>query len=297
MTSAHMKRILVMGCSRSGTTLLQSLLASHSRVHTFPETGVFLKAFGMRGRVLPWAYLGITLGKERKALERLLLSQTDAPGVLPPLPRRRLSLSRSLWDAAAFLDGLAEAHGKDVWVEKTPRHVLHARRIRRAIPGAVCVHIVRRGEDVVASVVDRANRFPDRFPRQADPAYGIRQWNQSLRATEVALGDPGHAVIFFEDLVSALEPTLKALCAIAGLDFEPEMATPADPASFTEADEEWKAQAPIPVRPSTSKFRDLFDEGARSLISRKLQTGVYEDLRRRASGFEGGVLYSGSAEA
>jgi hypothetical protein len=296
MSAADFRRILVMGCSRSGTTLLQSLLASHSRVHTFPETGVFLRAFGMRGRVLPWARLGISLGKERKALARLLSVQKEAQGALPWLPPRRLSLSRSLSDVAGFLDGLAAAHGKDAWVEKTPRHVLHCRRIQRAVPWAICIHMVRGGEDVVASIVDRAKRYPDRFPRQADPTYGIRQWNRSIRATAVALEGPGHAVVFYEDLVSEVEPTMRALCTILDLDFEPGVLTPADRASFTGPDEEWKSQVNGPVEKAQSKFEQLFDEGERVRISQSLDTGVYDALRARASEQAGGVLVSGSAK-
>jgi len=282
-----------MGCSRSGTTLLQSLLASHSRVHTFPETGVFLKAFGMRSTVLPWVHLGLTAGKERKALERLSASQPEAPGRLPELPPRRYGLSRSLADVVSFLDGLTRAHGKDIWVEKTPRHVFHARRIRRSIPGALCVHMVRDGRDVVASIVDRGNKYPERFPRQSDPRYGVRQWNRSLRATEAAIKDPGPIVVFYESLVEGVEATMKTLCGIAGLEFEEAMLTPSDRSSFTSPDEEWKYQVNAPVQAATSKFERLFDDAARLGISRRLELGIFEGMRKNASKTSGGVLFSG----
>ena len=297
MNVLAVKRILVVGCSRTGTTLLQSMLASHSRGHTFPETGVFLKAFGMRGTVLPWARLGLTLGKERKALARLLSSQQAAQSQLPSLPPRRFSLSRSLPDVAAFLDDLARAHGKDVWVEKTPRHVFHARRIQRAVRGAIPIHVVRRGEDVVASIVDRGKKYPERFPRQSDPAYGVRQWNRSMRATEAAMKEQGHAVVIYESLVAAVEPTLRALCGIVGLDFEPGMLTPADRASFTNADEEWKSQVNAPVEAAFSKFEKLFDEVTRARINERLETDIFERMRAEASKMSGGVLFSGIGAA
>ncbi len=281
-----------MGCSRSGTTLLQSLLASHSEVHTFPETGVFLKAFGMRGRVLPWARIGLSIGKERKALAMLLPSQGGTPGHLPNLPPFRLSLSRSLAGVAGFLDGLAEANGKRAWVEKTPRHVLHARRIGRAVPGAVCVHIIRRGQDVVASIVDRAKRYPDRFPRQADPSYGIRQWNRSIKATADALQDPGHAVVVYESLVTTVEPTMRALCTTFNLDFEPGMITPGDSSAFTHVSEGWKSRVKEPVEKARSKFGILFNEETRERIENRLERGLYLDLTQRASEAHGGVLLS-----
>ncbi len=296
MTEPTIRRVLIMGCSRSGTTLLQGLLASHSTVHTFPETGVFLKAYGMRSRVLPWTPLGITLGKERKALAQLLTTQRGAPGPLPSLPPRTLSLARAMEGVAVFFDGLAKAHGKKVWVEKTPRHVFHARRIRRAIPGSVCIHVIRQGEDVVASIADRARRYPDRFPRQLDPSYGIRQWNRSMGATWKAFREPGHAVVVFEDLVRDVEATVGSLCEALGLSYEPGMTVTADPSTFTDPAEEWKSQASEPVRLAESKFESLFDEVERGRIRARLDQGLYEGLRERASGEAGGILFSGSAE-
>jgi hypothetical protein len=292
MDNPSIRRILVMGCSRSGTTLLQSLLASHSRIHTFPETGVFLKALGMRGAVLPWVHLGLTSGKERKALARLLESQTQASGSLPPLPPRSLFLSRSLENVAVFLDGLAKAHGKDVWVEKTPRHVFHAERIGRMVKGVQCIHLVRKGEDVVASIVDRARKYPKRFHRQADPAYGIRQWNQSLRATEAAMNRPGHALVFYEKLAGETEHTLRSLCRGLGLEFETGMLSPANPSTFVSPDEGWKARKAESVEPAPSKFDGLFDDEARAAILRRLQTGILRRLNERASEGGGGVLFS-----
>jgi hypothetical protein len=293
MPNLEVGRILVMGCSRSGTTLLQSLLASHSQVHPFPETGVFLRAFGMRGTLLPWTRFGLTLGKERKALAALLSTVDSPQGPQPPMPPRRILLSRSLSDVVGFLDSLAEAHGKEFWVEKTPRHVLHAARIGRSIPGARCVHVVRRGEDVVASIVDRARNYPDRFSGQEDPSYGIRQWNQSIGASVRALKDPGHALVFYEALAKDPEATMRALCPFLGLEFEPDMVIPADRAAFSHPSEEWKNQVNSGVAPAESKFGRLFDARTRAGISQKLKKKeALQGLRVKASREPGAVLVS-----
>jgi len=37
-------RIFLVGCPRSGTTLLQSMLARHDRVFTFPESHLFARS-------------------------------------------------------------------------------------------------------------------------------------------------------------------------------------------------------------------------------------------------------------
>lgn len=299
MTSPVFPRLLVMGCSRSGTTLLQSLLANHSRVFTFPETGVFLRAFGMRGRVLPWVRLGLTVGKERKALGALAGSYgPELGGVqLPPQPPRRVSLAGSISDVADYFDALAAAHGRDIWLEKTPRHVLHARRIRRAVPNSLCIHMVRNGADVVASIVDRAKRYPDRFPRQQDPTYGIRQWNQSLRATAEAVEEPGHVVVFYDTLVAETEATLHALCGIIGIDFQVGMSVPGDPTAFIQPEEGWKSQVAREVKPADSKFDTLFDPEAQAQILDGLNSEGFETLKKARPGTPGGLLFSGTGRS
>lgn len=289
-------RLLVMGCSRSGTTLLQSLLANHSRIFTFPETGVFLRAFGMRGGVLPWVHLGLTAGKERRALRALAAVLGGAPGRsrMPPLPKRRLSLAGSLSDVIAYFDSLAKAQGKDIWLEKTPRHVLHAERIGAVVPESLCIHMVRNGSDVVASIVDRAKRYPDRFPRQGDPSYGIRQWNQSLRATAQAIRRPGHVVVFYDALVSETEATLQALCEIIGIDFQEGMTVPGDPGEFIQPEEGWKSQVAGGIKPADSKFEKLFDLVTRSRILGGLEEEAYEEMKNARAGSPGKLVYSGT---
>jgi hypothetical protein len=288
------RRLFVVGCSRSGTTLSQRLLASHSRIHSFPETGVFLKALGMRGRVLPWVHLGLTAGKERKALSRLLARAGEGRGAAPPLlPPRRVILRRSLADVVGFLDALALGAGADVWVEKTPRHVLHAARIRELVPRSIFIHVVRDGRDVVASIVDRARRFPGRFPRQDRPGYGIRQWNRSLAATEEAMGREGHVVLSYHALASSPESTLKALCDGVGVEYEEGMLDPMSVAStFVTEDEHWKEQVNGPVSPAPSKFTDTFDEATREWIEGQLDWGFFREIEARTSGVSRGVWVS-----
>jgi len=295
-TGIH-RRVFVMGCSRSGTTLLQGLLAGHSRVHTFPETGVFLRALGMRGHLLPWARLGLTLGKERKALRRLAEREVEAGRVPPPLPPGRWLLSRSLSDVVAYLDALTLERGADVWLEKTPRHVLHAARIRRIVPRSLCLHMVRDGRAVVASMVDRARRYPQRFPRQADPAYGIRQWNRSMRGTREAMEEPGHVVVLYQGLAAHPEATLRSLTRLLDLPFEARMLEEAhsrDVPTFPGTDEPWKAGARGPVRPALSKAHRVLGPDGGEDVEKKLDRTFYQQLEEALATAPGAVWLSGA---
>lgn len=291
-TSQIMHRVFVVGCSRSGTTLLQRLLAAHSRIHTFPETGVFLKAFGMRGTVLPWVYAGLTAGKERKALRRLLDQTGPHADGGPPLPPRRLLLGRSVDGVVDFLDDLTLRASADIWVEKTPRHVFHATRIRRAVPKSACVHLVRDGRDVVASIVDRARRYPNDFPRQLDPSYGIRQWNASTSATERAMREEGHLVVLYRRLAESPQSVLQVLCDLMGIEFESQMLDAGTGGAYATTAEPWKDGVTGPVTPSASKFQDLFDETERNRITDRLNWTFYREVEGRTADAPGGVWIS-----
>lgn len=288
-----MRRIFIGGCSRSGTTFLQELLANHSRILTFPETGVFLKALGMRGRLLPWVRLGLTLGKERKALGRLVKEMEVPPTNRPPLPPRRLFLEKSVEDVVAFFDALAESQGKDVWLEKTPRHVLHAARIRRMVEGSTFIHMVRDGRDVVASIVDRARRFPEAFPRQGDPAYGIRQWNRSMASTKEAMRETGHVVVLYRGLSTYPEDTLRSLCRVLGLEFRNSLLDRKQDRGFVTEEEEWKSRTMGPILPAPSKFRRIFDEATRKRVEDELEMGFFHSIKDRIEKEPGSLLVSG----
>lgn len=286
-------RLLLGGCSRSGTTFLQELLANHSRILTFPETGVFLKALGMRGTVLPWARLGLTLGKERRALGSLLDQMGQHFQDPPSLPPRRFLLSRSFLEVAEFFDALATGAGKDIWLEKTPRHVLHATRIRRLVPASLFIHILREGRDVVASIVDRARKFPKEFHRQADPAYGIRQWNRSLQATEKAMREPGHVVVLYESLSTEPEAILKALCGVIGIVLEEGMLNRREERTYVSEKEEWKTTLSGPIRPAPSKFETVLDPWERTRVNEGLRRGFFDQMKERLAGKPGSIWISG----
>lgn len=294
-SSAIQRRLFVVGCSRSGTTLLQRFLAGHPGVCTFPESGLFLRAFGMRGRRLPWTYLGLTLGKERKALGRLVrAAYVDDPELAPPVPPRRFRLRASVAASVATLDRLALASGCRSWVEKTPRHFLHARVIERLVPRARVIHVVRDGRDVVASVCDRARRYPRQFRRQSDPRYAIGEWNRAIDAHMRCMGRPGHVFVFYEDLVADPARELERIAREVGIDFHPGMLEGADPSTFVRNAEEWKESVSGPVREARSKFRELFDATKRRRVETALDLaryGTLAEMHRQRTGYDGVKLY------
>jgi len=48
MAAGIKTRAFLVGCPRSGTTLLQAMLFAHPEIYSFPETNFFLSLFGAR---------------------------------------------------------------------------------------------------------------------------------------------------------------------------------------------------------------------------------------------------------
>ncbi len=51
--------------------------------------------------------------------------------------------------------------GRDLWIEKTPNHLLYLPEIAHHIPDACFVHVIRCGVDVLASIADANLHFDD----------------------------------------------------------------------------------------------------------------------------------------
>jgi len=207
------RRLFLVGCPGAGTALVRDLLASQPGLHRFPRTHLFLRSFGMRGRRLPWAWMGITLGKERRILEQLAERSTGSEQA-PALPPRSLLLRRSLDGLLATFDRLALAAGCRSWLDTTPRHLLHARLIERMVPRARIVHVVRDGRDVVAAQCSGGRRHK--------PRAVVAEWNRALTCHAHCLQRPGHVFVLCEDLLADPVGETSRLLHHCGLQADPD---------------------------------------------------------------------------
>jgi len=267
------RRLFLVACPGAGATVVRDLLARQPGLHEFPRTHLFLRIFGMRGRRLPWAWLGLTLGKERRMLERLAEHYSGA-GEAPALPSRSLLLRRSLDALLATLDRLALAAGCRNWIETTPRHLVHVRLIERLVPRARIVHIVRDGRDVVAAQCSGERR---RSPRAV-----VAEWNRALAHHHRCLDRPGHVFVLYEDLLADPEGELLHVMRQCGL----EHASETDFAATDSASLQLAGANPARRRDDLRRqFRERFPAERRRRIERALHLHQYgkfaECVRRR----------------
>lgn len=232
-----MGRYFLVACPRSGTTLLQSMLANHPEVFSLPETHFFVKIWG---RLRHRSILGIvspraahrTLGQLTRMLPPVA-SRLRVPPYWPLFGR----YGRAFWQV---LDSAALASDKRLWLEKSPPHLHRMADIERAVPRARFIHLLRDGRDVVASLYDLCLRSPELWLPQVLPGWlprgvatkqlraailqgAVERWNGDLRISIRRLGDPRHTHVVYEDLLEHPVEQLTELCRFMEVGFEEAM--------------------------------------------------------------------------
>ncbi len=201
--------ILVLGCHRSGTSLLRRCLNSHSRIACPAET-LFLESFSAT-LDYPSAELGF---------EGIGMTREQAAGDLRELADR-------------WLRAHAARQGKPRWADKSPGVLAHLDGLGRLYPtsgSARFVAIVRDGMDVATSLGRTEPPWwqLDPFVRPGESARFVaaaRYWadrNGKLRAFLDARADDAH-LVRYEDLIREPATTLRGIFAFLGEAFEPEV--------------------------------------------------------------------------
>ena len=218
--------VLVVGCPRSGTTMLQLMLHAHPRIALPPENRFVLPAYRHRH----------TLGDLRDPQRRQRLARwivgtpqfaglgLDSGRVIDAVVGAPPTLGSALGTVFRLY---AERFGKPRWGDKRPAYLRHLPALLRMFPDAQIVNIVRDGRDCVASLKEApwtGSSFPDLLDSWA------RSADAALRAARHYGPDVYH-VVRYEDLVADPAAHLRGLCEFLGEEYDPAMAHPGEPAA------------------------------------------------------------------
>lgn len=203
--------IFLISLPRSGSTLLQHILASHSKVAATAEPWVlFPAACALRPGALTADY-NANIG--RIALSEFL-AQLDGAEEEYYAAVRKMALS--------LYNAYLARHGKERFLDKTSRYYLVLPELFRIFPKAKYVFLLRNPLAVLASFLGYMV-FGD-WKRLGEPGIrndlldGYRLIRQGIRH----FGDDA-IVVKYEDLVEDPETVVTGLCERLGLEFEPEM--------------------------------------------------------------------------
>jgi sulfotransferase family protein len=212
--------LFVVGCPRSGTTLLQRLLDAHPQLAVINETLWITREAD--GRVTPDLVSRLfenrrfqRLGMVREEVERLV--QSDG------------SISYPGFVSAVF-DLYGRAQGKALVGDKSPGYVREIPALHRLWPGAKFVHIIRDGRDVWLSLANwkKAERSMGDFATWAeDPvATAALWWERSVllgREAAALLGPELYYEVRYENLVANPAQACQELCGFLGLPYDEAM--------------------------------------------------------------------------
>jgi hypothetical protein len=210
-----MKRIFLVGAPRSGTTILQSLLAAHPKITSFPETKFFHYLWGdrlshkLRDRMHQWFYEEIYRPE--------LYDESE-------IYHRHSTSDRIKW-FIEILGQLAIEEGNDIWLEKTPEHIYFIRDIVNYVPEAKFIHIVRNPLDVIASM-RKATRTPNSkhlWGGEWTLDFCIDRWKSSALVNYFFRNASQHLVIRYEDLVEDKIRILSQCCYFIDVAYDVEM--------------------------------------------------------------------------
>jgi Sulfotransferase family len=206
--------VFIVGAPRSGTTWLQRLLATHSQIRT-----------GQESKLFRW-YIGPQLQTWRMETTRELDPKT-ATG------RGGTGLS-CYFREDEFLSALKQYLGLllqpmigslrpgELFVEKSPSHAMCIPEIKRLLPEARIIHVLRDPRDVVASLLAASRTWGAAWAPHT-PAKAAGLWVEHVRAVKQAaqnLSRTEFHEVKYEQLRSSPERALREVADYLGLEWK-----------------------------------------------------------------------------
>lgn len=211
--------IFIVGCGRSGSTLLWLMLNRHSRIYLAKES-YFIP--NLRSRWKP----EMTDAAIDEFVDRLqTFPKPPEQGVVNYLGWDISELRSMLYGMrsesyselvrAIYSHGM-RAEGKSWWGDKTPRYVMNLELLNRLFPGVRLIHLVRDGRDVALSYA-RCSWGPSSVRESA--LYWMTRVGVAHRFMKTHPDMPV-CEVRYEDLVREPETALRTICEFIGVHYE-----------------------------------------------------------------------------
>lgn len=187
--------VFLVGFPRSGTTLLENILAAHPAVTTSEE------------KAHAWAVLAET-GEYQAKLPELMAAGGD----------RLARLRADYWERAGHVPGAGE-----VFIDKLPANLAWIGVLGQVFPGAKFLMAVRDPRDCVLSALQQRFAMGAAMFRMLDMEDAAAWYDASFGAAEAArraMPDLAVHVVRYEDLVADLEGEARKAVDFLGLDWD-----------------------------------------------------------------------------
>lgn len=200
--------IFLLGLPRSGSTLVQRILSSHSEIDTFAEPSI----------LLPYVYATKFEGVTSEYAHRTITKYIN--DFCENLPGGLEGYYESL---RVFIEGLysksCDKNGASFFLDKTPRYSLIGKDILKIFPNAKFIVLFRHPLSVVASNNETFASGKWYAPNQRAMLFsGLNEIIQITRDH----ADKVH-VVNYESLIDDSETIARRLCDYLGIEFESDM--------------------------------------------------------------------------
>ena len=215
--------LFIVGCARSGTTLVHRIMDAHPQIAITPEMHWITRHFKSRNGLVASELVSELAGHKRFAQFEIPREEFEGllgSGEAVPYP--------------TFLNRVFGLYGKiknkPLVGNKTPAYIRRMLDLQALWPEAKFVHIIRDGRDVCLSVLNwkKADHIVGRYASwEEDPVSTTALWWErkvrKAREDGAALGPGLYHEMLYEDLVEDPERECKRLCEFLGVPYDDAM--------------------------------------------------------------------------
>lgn len=214
--------IFIVGYPRSGTTLVQALLATQENIYSFYETHFFSivrKQITVKDKsIVPECLDHVT----RKIRERIAFSKNAEAHVKKLAQNDSLSV-KMLFEILVIDNLINKVNYKKLkhirWMEKTPEHGLYLDVIFRFYPGAKVIHVLRHPEKAILS---RRRHFTFNNEAAWLIEKHVQKWLECVRAIEKSKNALPDSVLMvkLEDITRDTAAEMQKICKFLDIPFD-----------------------------------------------------------------------------
>ncbi len=203
-----MKRIFLVGAPRSGTTLLQSLLAAHPEIISFPESKFF-----------QYLLYNKFVKKFPARLSAFFKDEINRPEFLENFDNSQSTDVKVSW-FVGVLDSLAAEKQKSIWLEKTPEHLYFIKDIERFLPDAKFIYIWRNPMDTIASLHEVTRKSPELWGDGWDLNHCIKRWQEGVLTSYSHVHNSNHKLVKYENLLENKTKFIAEICDFLEIEYD-----------------------------------------------------------------------------